>query len=105
MIRADAGIRPAATSNNISIEAEVSADASPVHGDRIQLQQVVLNLIRNAIDSIVARAAAERNHPWSWRAGMQTPARMSKSPLADNGPGIVARNSPNNYSSHWTTSS
>ena len=41
-------IRPAATSNNISIEVEVSADASPIHGDRIQLQQVVLNLVRNA---------------------------------------------------------
>jgi two-component system sensor kinase FixL len=80
-------IRPAATSNNISIEAEVSADASPVHGDRIQLQQVVLNLIRNAIDSIVAvqqpnaiiRVVARRN---------ANPAHVEIA-VADNGPGIA----------------
>jgi C4-dicarboxylate-specific signal transduction histidine kinase len=45
-------IRPDAARKNVRIDVDVAPDASPVHGDRIQLQQVALNLVRNAIDSL-----------------------------------------------------
>ena len=38
--------------NGVTVKAELAADAPPVLGDRIQLQQVILNLVRNAIDAM-----------------------------------------------------
>jgi signal transduction histidine kinase len=44
----------------ISIEIELSADARVVVGDRVQLQQVILNLIMNAIEGMSATACQPR---------------------------------------------
>ena len=39
-------------SNHISLTAELAAELKPVQGDKVQLQQVMLNLIVNAIDAM-----------------------------------------------------
>jgi len=44
---------------DVTVKTQLAADASPVVGDRIQLQQAVLNLIKNAIDAI----STSRNRP------------------------------------------
>jgi two-component system, LuxR family, sensor kinase FixL len=49
-----------ARSNNVRLELELAADLPPVLGDAIQLQQVMLNLLRNAIDAVCADATCER---------------------------------------------
>ncbi|MFH1189244.1 MAG: ATP-binding protein [Candidatus Omnitrophota bacterium] len=41
-----------ATVRNIFIKTELDADLPPVRGDRIQLQQVLLNLISNSFDAM-----------------------------------------------------
>jgi signal transduction histidine kinase len=41
--------------HRILVQAEADAQLPPVSGDRIQLQQVLLNLITNAIDSMAAK--------------------------------------------------
>jgi signal transduction histidine kinase len=49
-------VRSEAAAQGVRLELDVSADLPAVHGDRVQLQQVVLNLVRNGIEAS-ARAA------------------------------------------------
>ncbi len=72
--------------NARGIEMVVSADdLPPAHGDRIQLQQVLLNLIRNATEAITAAP------PPNGRieiAALALPSSIEFS-VRDNGPGIA----------------
>jgi signal transduction histidine kinase len=45
-------VRPAAAARRIVIELDLPAELPVLHADRIQLEQVVLNLTQNALDSI-----------------------------------------------------
>ena len=45
-------LRSEITRHSISVRAELAADLPPVMGDRVQLQQVMMNLITNSIDAM-----------------------------------------------------
>jgi PAS domain S-box-containing protein len=45
---------------SVPVEAALAADPIVVHGDRVQIQQVVLNLIQNAIEAMHDTPEAER---------------------------------------------
>ena len=47
--------------NSVALKTEFSNDLPLVHGDRIQLQQVILNLIMNAIEAISGSRQAQRD--------------------------------------------
>jgi len=47
-------LRSEATRYNISVRTELAADLPQVMGDRVQLQQVMMNLIMNSIDAMKA---------------------------------------------------
>jgi two-component system, LuxR family, sensor kinase FixL len=53
-------IRSDATARRISIKTDIPDDLPPMHGDRIQLQQVLLNLILNAMDAVTGQTEDER---------------------------------------------
>ncbi len=75
-----------ASAHAIAIELDVADGLPPVYGDRIQLQQVVLNFMHNAIEAITgARQADGRIRVAAAR--FDGPARIEIS-IADNGPGI-----------------
>jgi predicted ATPase/C4-dicarboxylate-specific signal transduction histidine kinase len=53
--------RSEAMKNAVSVHTELTDGVSPIEGDRVQLQQVVLNLIVNAIQAMSAVADGARN--------------------------------------------
>ena len=63
-------VRPAAAARGIAVGLDLDDDLPSLHADRIQLQQVILNLMQNALDSVVEsgrrngeiRIAARRSH-------------------------------------------
>ena len=79
-------IRPEATAHGIRIELDVANALPAVRGDRIQLEQVVLNLVRNAIEALAATGQTD--------GCIRIFARLLASPalvevgVIDNGPGI-----------------
>jgi len=50
-----------AVGRRIALDVELASDIAPVMGDRIQIQQVVLNLLMNAFDAVQERDIHERH--------------------------------------------
>jgi len=76
--------RSAIVRNGVSVETRFAESLLPVHGDRVQLQQVVLNLILNAIEAMDSVEAGARELVLSTEqghAGVLVAVR-------DSGPGI-----------------
>jgi signal transduction histidine kinase len=73
-----------AEAKGVAIRLELEAGLPPVHGDAVQLQQVVLNLLLNAVDAV-----CDRPLPRSVTVGTarERGARV-KLCVRDNGPGI-----------------
>jgi C4-dicarboxylate-specific signal transduction histidine kinase len=78
--------RPEATANNTRIDLDVTEPLPNVFGDRIQLQQVVLNLVRNGMDAI-AEAHRSDGHI-GVRAQVAAGASAVEISVSDNGAGV-----------------
>jgi two-component system, LuxR family, sensor kinase FixL len=78
--------RPQAGEQRVQLTASTPETLPFVHGDRIQLQQVLLNLVQNAVDAINGAGGPERH--------IRIAARMTGSPphveisVTDSGPGV-----------------
>lgn len=71
----------------IRIDADVAPDLPPVHADRVQLQQVVLNLVQNSIDAIGTSGRSEGRIRVA-AALLDNPPRVEIA-VSDNGAGIA----------------
>jgi signal transduction histidine kinase len=81
-------VRAEASAKSVAIDLEVADDLPAVHGDRVQLQQVVLNLVRNAIDAI--SEANQQNGRIHIAARHLAPPHRIEIAVSDNGPGIAS---------------
>jgi signal transduction histidine kinase len=88
-------------SHGISVEVERSARPLRVMGDRIQLQQVLLNLIANAIE---AMAAVDGPRVLAVSSDVRDDGGMMIS-IADTGPGIGAEDVQRVFNPLFTTKS
>lgn len=70
--------------NNVQLEMELDEQTPRIVGDRIQIQQVILNLVRNAMEAIV-EAESPRRRIFVTAAGDGGSTIIS---VADTGPGI-----------------
>ena len=88
--------------HQVTLQTQLEGDLPPVIGDRIQLQQVLLNLIMNAVDSMDATT----DRPRVLRVGstLKQPERVLVS-VEDNGTGIDPDDADRIFAPLFTTKS
>jgi C4-dicarboxylate-specific signal transduction histidine kinase len=79
-------VRAKASAHGIAVDLEAAADLPRVHGDRVQLQQVVLNFVHNAIDAI-AGAGVTAGRIRVAATPVDAASRVEVG-IWDNGPGV-----------------
>jgi signal transduction histidine kinase len=80
--------RPEAAAHRTEIDLKVEPTLPAVFGDRIQLQQVVLNLVRNGMDAII-EAGVPRGRI-GVRATLDEEGRTVEVSVSDNGAGVAS---------------
>jgi two-component system sensor kinase FixL len=80
LVQADARV------HEVALEVELDEELPAVSVDCGEIQQVILNLVRNALDALAARAAGSRQ--LLIRTSL-TPAREVEVAVIDNGPGLA----------------
>jgi signal transduction histidine kinase len=87
-------------SRNVIVSLDLSPDAPGVFGDRIQLQQVVVNLAVNAIHAVTESTRTSR--ALLVRTELCVP-KMVRCSVEDNGPGIEPAHLPHIFGNFFTT--
>jgi signal transduction histidine kinase len=86
--------------SGVHVETELRDDLSPVMADRTQIQQVLSNLIKNALDAMNSRSGGIRR--LRLVAAPEGPSSVVIS-IQDSGPGIVAENLERVFDPFFTT--
>jgi PAS domain S-box-containing protein len=86
--------------SGISVSLDLAPQLPPVLGDRVQLQQVMINLAVNAVQAIVSSGAMRRNI--RIRTALSDPDFLCCI-VEDSGPGIDAAHLPRLFDSFFTT--
>ena len=93
--------RSAIIKNRVWVQTRLSEGLFPVHGDRVQLQQVVLNLLLNAVEVMGSVEAAPRELLISTKQD-HTGVLVA---VHDSGPGIHPEHLERVFNSFYTTKS
>jgi len=94
--------RSAITENGVSVQTGLADGLSPVQGDRVQVQQVVLNLVLNAVEAMGSVEAGARELSIS-TAQDQTDGVLVE--VRDSGPGIGPEQVERVFEAFYTTKS
>jgi C4-dicarboxylate-specific signal transduction histidine kinase len=92
--------RSAITRNGVSVRTVLADGLAPVQGDRVQLQQVVLNLILNAVEAMGSVEAGTRELQISTE---QSQAKGVQVAVRDSGPGLGPENLERVFEAFYTT--
>jgi PAS domain S-box-containing protein len=93
-------VRAPIEKNRVSVRTRLAAGLTSVYGDRVQLQQVVLNLILNAIEAM--GSVEERGRMLSIRTE-QTAAAGILVAVHDSGPGVAPEHLQRVFEPFYTT--
>jgi PAS domain S-box-containing protein len=93
----------ASATRSVAIRADMSPDLPVVLGDRVQLQQVLLNLVVNAMDAMSAVAEGERRLEIRGRADRQDGSPAALLSVEDRGIGLEAGQADSIFEAFYTT--
>ncbi len=93
-------LRSDLVNRGVAVTAELPADLPPAVGDRVQIQQVVLNLVANACDAMEGLDRRDRRLDVRAEADGAGNLRVS---IADRGPGLTAEESERVFEPFFTT--
>src|SRR5262249_44968046 len=100
VIEVIAMVRGAIAQNGIRVSSHLVAGLVPVQGDRIQVQQVVVNLVLNAVEAMASVEAGGRQLQISTE---QTEENGVLVAVRDSGPGIDAEHLERVFEAFYTT--
>jgi signal transduction histidine kinase/ligand-binding sensor domain-containing protein len=78
-------VQSEARAKHVQLSVDLPSPVPAIQGDRVQLQQVVLNLLLNAIDAVAQQPVADRRV----RVGGEVRGDQLELSIADTGPGIA----------------
>ena len=90
------------TKNAVSVQTHFTEGLLPARGDRVQMQQVVLNLILNAVEAMGSVKSAARELSISTEQDRASGALVT---VGDSGPGIDPENLERIFEAFYTTKS
>jgi PAS domain S-box-containing protein len=93
-------VRGELSKHRVLVQMQLAEGLSPVHGDRVQLQQVMLNLILNAIEAIISVDDEVRELVISTEA---SPTDGLLVAIGDSGPGVAPEDRERIFESFYTT--
>jgi C4-dicarboxylate-specific signal transduction histidine kinase len=94
--------RSAITDNEVSVQTRLTEGSLPVQGDRVQVQQVILNLILNAVEAMGSIEAGARELLISTK---QSETNGTVVAVGDSGPGIDPEDRERVFQAFYTTKS
>ena len=95
-------VRSAITKNGVAVQTRLAPRLCPVHGDRVQLQQVIVNLILNAVEAMGSVETGARELIISTE---QSPTNSIVVGVRDSGPGIDPEHLDRVFEAFYTTKS
>jgi PAS domain S-box-containing protein len=90
------------SSNGVLLQTQFAQGLPPVQGDRVQLQQVILNLIVNAIEAMSGAGQGERQLSISTETSASNGALVA---VRDSGPGLDPASLEHLFDAFYTTKS
>jgi PAS domain S-box-containing protein len=93
-------VRGELSKNRVSVQTQLAEGLSPVYGDRVQLQQVMLNLILNAIEAMISVDDEVRELMIRTES---SPAVGLLVAVGDSGPGVAPEDRERIFESFYTT--
>jgi signal transduction histidine kinase len=89
-----------ASARGVALEERLETAPLVVHGDPVQLQQIVVNLVSNAIDAVSRKPEGQRTVTGRTRRTSDKEAEIS---ISDSGPGIDPAALPRLFERFYTT--